>query len=88
MDVEFAWDGGKLYLLQCRTLPVREEPHHVELPVEIPRDDVLFTNEKGVANSIIRDIEYIVYVDPKAYRLVASVEEKVSLGRVVGKINR
>ncbi|HBZ54903.1 MAG TPA: hypothetical protein DEO88_05820 [Syntrophobacteraceae bacterium] len=88
VDVEFAWDGGKLYLLQCRTLPVREEPHHVELPVEIPRDDVLFTNEKGVANSIIRDIEYIVYVDPKAYRLVASVEEKVSLGRVVGKINR
>jgi hypothetical protein len=88
VDVEFAWDGDLLYLLQCRTLPVREEPHQVTLPAGIPRENVLFTNDHGVASCIIRDIEFIVYVDPKAYRAMASLEEKVAVGRVVGKINR
>jgi hypothetical protein len=88
VDVEFAWDGDQLYLLQCRTLPMREEPQQVPLPVGIPREDVLFTNDKGVASCIIRDIEFMVYVDPKAYRALASFEEKVAIGRVVGKINR
>jgi hypothetical protein len=88
VDIEFAWDQGQLYLLQCRAQPVREELQNVVLPTTVPPEHVLFTNDQGVASSIIRDIEFIVYVDPKAYRQLGSYEEKVSLGRVVGKINR
>jgi hypothetical protein len=88
VDVEFAWDDNQLYVLQCRTLPMRHEPHHVALPTGIAATDVLFTNDQGVAGSIVRDLEFIVYVDPKAYQALPSVEEKVAIGRVVGKINR
>ena len=49
VDVEFAWDDNQLYLLQCRTLPMRHEPHHVALPTGIAATDVLFTNDQGVA---------------------------------------
>jgi hypothetical protein len=88
VDVEFAWDEDQLYLLQCRTLPVREELANVALPTAVPSEQVLFTNDQGVASSIVRDIEFMVYVDPKAYRQLPSHEEKVAVGRVVGKINR
>jgi hypothetical protein len=88
VDVEFAWDEGRLYLLQCRTLPMREELANVALPTTVPPEQILFTNDQGVASSIVRDIEFMVYVDPKAYRQLPSHEEKVAIGRVVGKINR
>jgi hypothetical protein len=87
VDVEFAWDDGKLYLLQCRALAVRDELKSVSLPKDVPSERILFTNDRGVSNSIIADIEYIVYVDPKAYGGLATYEEKLAIGRVVSEIN-
>jgi hypothetical protein len=88
VDIEFAWDRDKLYLLQCRTLSVVDDL--VEVPV---RDDVagealLFRNNHVVSSSIVRDIEYAIYVDPKAYNRLDSGEEKLAIGRVVSKLNR
>ncbi|MBW1722308.1 MAG: hypothetical protein JRH13_09175 [Deltaproteobacteria bacterium] len=88
VDVEFAWEDGKLYLLQCRTLAIAEELSAVRIPSDIPDDSILFTNDRIVSNSIIRDIEYIVYVDPKAYSQLSTYDEKVMVGRVVSKLNR
>ncbi len=88
VDVEFAWDNGKLYLLQCRTLSMRTQLEKVSIPENIPRDQVLFTNNRGVTNGLIKDIEYVVYVDPRAYNKITRYDEKVEIGRVVGKINR
>jgi hypothetical protein len=88
VDIEFAWDEARLYVLQCRTLPVRDELPSVTLPTMVPPDHIVFTNDQGVTRSIIGDIEFIVYVDPRAYRQLGSYAEKVSIGRVVGKLNR
>ena len=88
VDVEFAWEDGTLYLLQCRTLSIVEKSDEVIIPTDISPDTVLFTNERIVANSIIKDIEYIVYVDPRAYGKLSSYDEKVKIGRIVSKLNR
>jgi hypothetical protein len=88
VDVEFAWDEDKLYLLQCRTLPLKEEEGKITVPQDIPREQVLFTNNHGVTNSVIRNIEYIVYVDPKAYGRLGIRDEKLAIGQVVSKLNR
>ncbi|MBN2123814.1 MAG: PEP/pyruvate-binding domain-containing protein [Deltaproteobacteria bacterium] len=88
VDVEFAWDQGTLYILQCRTLAVAEDLQAVSLPEDVPREDILFTNQRIVSNSIIQDIEYFVYVDPKAYSRLTSYEEKFGVGRAVSRINR
>ena len=32
VDMEFAWDGNKLYILQCRSLSTRKEQDRVEVP--------------------------------------------------------
>lgn len=88
VDIEFAWDDEKLYILQCRSLPLGEKTGRVELPKGIPPEDVLFINNKGVSSRIVKDVEYIVYVDPKAYARLADYDEKLKIGHVVGKINR
>jgi hypothetical protein len=37
---------------------------------------------------VIPDIEYIVYVDPRAYDRLESAEEKRRIGRAVGEVNK
>jgi len=88
VDVEFAVDNDKLYLLQCRTLSMRKRLEPATLPKDIPRDRILFTNCHGVTNGLIKDVEYVVYVNPRAYDRITRTEEKVEIGRVVGDINR
>jgi hypothetical protein len=88
VDVEFAWDDGKLYLLQCRTLAIREEVDGVAVPEDIQAEYILFTNDRVISSSAITDVEFIVYVDPKAYGKLAAYEDKLAIGAIVSKINR
>jgi len=88
VDIEFAWNHETLYILQCRSLAVTEELERVELPAGIADDRILFTNTRIVSNRVIKYIEYIVYVDPKAYARLTTFEEKVAIGRVVSRLNQ
>lgn len=88
VEVEFAWDEEKLYILQCRSLPLRDQFGRVEIPKSISKERILFTNNRSIANSIVKDIEYVVYVDPKSYARLTTYEERMAVGRVVGRINR
>ncbi len=88
VDVEFAWHNDQLYLLQCRTLAVREELAQVDIPANIPPEHILFTNSRVLFNAVVPDVEYVVYVDPKAYDSLEDMTLKASVGRVVGRINR
>jgi hypothetical protein len=88
VDIEFAWDEEKLYLLQCRTLAVVDDLVEVPLKENVPAEAILFRNNHVVSSSIIRDIEYAVYVDPKAYNRLASYDDKLAIGRTVSRINR
>jgi len=87
VDIEFAWDDEHLYILQCRSLATSKDIGDVYLPKDIPKEQVIFTNNQVLANSIIRDIEYIVYVCPKAYGKLSSYDEKLAVGRVVSRLN-
>ncbi len=88
VDVEFAWDEDKLYLLQCRTLSVREEIAEVKIPDDLPEERIIFTNSRVVFNTVVRDVEYVVYVDPKKYGQIPDHEGKLAIGRVVSRLNR
>ena len=88
VDVEFAWDADRLYLLQCRTLAHREGNETSPLPVDIPPERVLFTNGRSIFNSVVRNIEYVVYVDPEAYARMVGYDERLSVARLVGRLNR
>jgi hypothetical protein len=88
VDVEFAWDNDKLYILQCRSLAVSDSEEKVILPKDIPEEQMLFTNNRGVFDSITRNIEFIVYVDPRSYAELTTFEERLAIGGIVSKLNR
>lgn len=88
VDMEFVWEGDKLYLLQCRSLSTRKELEEVVIPEHIPEDKILFTTEAGLSNSMVPDLEYIVYVDPRAYDTLRTMEDKMKIGRVVNLLNK
>ena len=88
VEVEFAWDDGMLYLLQCRALAASRLVGKVSLPEGIEPQKVLFTSSSVLFSSAVKDIEYIVYIDPRAYGAISTFDERIAVGRAVGRINR
>lgn len=88
VDIEFAYDEGKIYLLQCRTLSTLKEMERVELPTDVPADRIIFNAKGALPNRIVEDLEYVVYVDPLAYDQLPTVEEKLQVARIVNRLNQ
>lgn len=88
VDMEFVLNGGKLYILQCRHLAERAAfEGSVSVP---PADDehILFTARRGFSSAVIKDIEFIVYVDENEYAGLPAADRKFDVARVVGRLNR
>jgi hypothetical protein len=88
VDIEFAWDGDMLYLLQCRSLSMRKEHQKVPVPEGIPESRMLFATHAGLSNSVVTDLEYIVYVNPRAYDGLPSFDAKMRIAGVVNLLNK
>lgn len=87
VDIEFAYDGSDLILLQCRTLNQGFYKEAATIPEDISDSDILFTANRYVSNGKIENLRYIVYVDGDAYSNLASKSEMLSVGEAVGKLN-
>jgi len=87
VDIEFAVNGGKIYLLQCRSQSFSSEDQPVSIPKNIPREKVVFTARRYVSNGRVPDITHIVYVEPEAYSRLKSTDELKRVGRAIGRIN-
>jgi hypothetical protein len=88
VDIEFAYDGTHFYLLQCRCLAAHDEGKAVRIPGDIPAQDQIFSANRYVRTGFVPDIEYIVYVRSQVYDQVETQEERIEIGRVVGRLNR
>ena len=88
VEVEFAWDDGNLYLLQCRALAASRLVEKVVVPKDIAPEKILFTCGSVLFSSVVRNIEYIVYIDPRAYAGLSTFDERLAVGRCVRRINR
>lgn len=88
VDIEFAWEDNKFYLLQCRSLSIRSEHETVDLPEEVRPETVLFTTRSALSNSIVPNLEYIVYVNPRAYDQLPTYEQKMRVASIVNLLNK
>ena len=75
----------RVNLLQCRSLLLPGVSAARE--VEVAREQVLFRSTRMIGGGVVRDIHYLVYIDPRRYGAIRDQEIKRSLGRVVGRIN-
>ena len=87
MDVEFAFDGEKFYILQARPQGQRTETTDVTVPDDVPGEKEVFSASKFVPMGKIENVEYVVYIDPIDYDRVSSYEEKSAVGYLVGRLN-
>jgi len=87
VDVEFAHDGEKLYMLQCRTLSRSAEHQAEPIPTDIPEERIIFSASKFVRSGVVEDIDYIVYVDPRDYDNVPTRDQRIEVARVIGRLN-
>jgi hypothetical protein len=92
IDTEFTArieDGGvRINLVQCRPMWLPGSSGPVTLPKRIDEEDVLFRSNRLVCGGVVRNIRYIVFIDPRKYAQIAEPEIKRTLGRLVGKLNR
>lgn len=88
IDIEFAYKGSDLYLLQCRPQSMSQEMASAIIPKDISPDNILFSANRYVSNGRIPDVHYIVYVDPDEYSNLTDKKELKEVGRVVSKLNQ
>jgi len=88
VDVEFACDGQRFYLLQCRALAARAESGRVHVPDDVPVRDRIFSACCYISTGWIPDIEYVVYVNSHGYDRVETLDQRIEIGRVVGRLNQ
>jgi hypothetical protein len=95
VDIEFAVQivpkyphpEYKLQILQCRPLAMYQEGTGVEIPEELPEEDILFRTYELIPDGEARGIRYVVFVDPRRYRQIPDTATKQELGRVIGRLN-
>lgn len=96
VDIEFTLGLGQeyprpsieLHLLQCRPQSVHYLADEIRFPDTLPETDIIFGTVKLVPTGRVREIGYIVYVDPEAYAKISDMSEKLELGRLIGRINQ
>ncbi len=86
MNVEFAQVDDRFYLLQCRPLVQAEAADAGKLPRGVATDDVVFFTKGLVRSGELRDIAYVVYVDPRTYDGLDH-ERRAAVSRAVARVN-
>jgi pyruvate,water dikinase len=87
VDVEFASDGKKLYILQCRPQSQSRGMERQPIPKDIPEDRKIFSTKKHVTTGQIENVEYIVYVVPENYVNLEKREQMQNVAKIVNELN-
>jgi hypothetical protein len=88
VDVEFAHDGKRLYILQCRPQMFSRFSEEVTIPANIPNDRILFIANKYITTGSVKDVRFVVYVDPEQYDLLPDMAQMKRTAEVVSKLNQ
>jgi hypothetical protein len=96
VDIEFTIEISKerprdftLHLLQCRPQSWREGGESIHVPVdEVPQRNILFLTQRMVPHGEVRDIRYLVFVDPQAYYGAPDRTVRLEIARILGRLNR
>ncbi len=87
VDVEFASDGEKLYILQCRPQSQSRGMERQPIPKDVSQDRKLFSTYKYVTTGQVENIEYMVYVVPEEYGNLETREEMQKIATIINELN-
>jgi hypothetical protein len=87
VDIEFAFDGERFHLLQCRPQARRKSRRSVPVPREVPRADRVFSASRDIMPGSLHGIEYLVLIDPRDYDRLETEEARRRVGNAVSRLN-
>ncbi|MHC4942004.1 MAG: PEP/pyruvate-binding domain-containing protein [Planctomycetota bacterium] len=87
VEIEFASDGNRLYLLQCRPQSFNCHNHPSPIPKDIPSKRVVFSANRFVSNGRVNNLTHLVFLDPERCRTLTDESQLRSLGDLIGKLN-
>lgn len=87
VDIEFAYDGTDLYLLQCRSQYHNLDATPSPIPQNLARDKVIFSANRSISNGKIPDITHVVYVDSEGYSQLRGELALRDVGRAISRLN-
>jgi hypothetical protein len=87
VEIEFAFDGERLHLLQCRPQVVRARQRPVPMPEGVPERRKVFSAHRDVPNGSVSGIDYVVLVDPRHYDPLPSNERRLGVARAIHRLN-
>jgi hypothetical protein len=87
VDVEFAHDGESFFMLQCRALSRGSAAQRVQVPDVDPSAKV-FSANRYVQMGQVKNLEYLVLVDPRDYERLESRERMQRVAKAVGAANK
>jgi pyruvate, water dikinase len=87
VDIEFASDGEKFYLLQCRPQAIRKSETPVRIPGGISPERRIFSASRDILTAAVRGIEFLVLVDPSDYNALQSTDQRIRVARIIHRLN-
>jgi pyruvate,water dikinase len=88
VDIEFASNGKKLYLLQCRPQSQFTEHDMIKVPKNVEKDSIIFNAKHYVSTGSAFNIQYLVYVDGNAYKSCKTSDDLHNIGRIINLLNK
>jgi len=88
VEIEFASDGERIYLLQCCPQVLTRSTRPAPIPKEIDKDKLILTADRYVSNGRISDISHIVYVRPSAYEALEDPSRRRAVAQAVAGLNK
>jgi hypothetical protein len=95
VDTEFAVEilnpdeqpDVRITILQCRPQSHIQESTDVQIPADLPTEDVIFSSHTMVPQGTVHDIKYILFVPSEGYFKLETQAERTQLERAIGQLN-
>jgi len=88
VDIEFAGDGERLYLLQCRPQAVRSPRRSATVPAAVPVPRRIFSASRDIDPGEVASLEWLVIIDPRDYHRVEGEDRRLAVARAVSRLNQ
>jgi len=77
----------RITLLQCRPQSHIQETNEIQLPTNLPDEDIIFSSQSMVPQGVVENIRYVLFVPSEGYFKLASQDERTQLERAIGQLN-
>ncbi len=88
MDASSASPKLTLHLLQCRVQTGVHEGMSCKIPKWITAEDKFFVATRVVPQGVVRQVQYVCYVDPEAYGRLPGAEDRKAVAGIIGQLNK